>query len=296
MEITDTVKAFMIAKQANGRAPRTLADYQRVLKPFVEWCNKQEIILPENLDRNVIRRYVAALRERDWAEGTVAIHIRNLRTFLRWLHDEEYTERNLAKAIQAPRQVVRQEQPPTLEEIRQLLEACIDDPLALRDRALILMLASTGLRRGEIPDLTLDDLHLEEGWLRVYTPKTNRYRFAFLTPEAQDALRTYLESREDNDACLFHSSRYSGPLGYDGIYAVIRRRAEAANLDPSRVHPHSFRKFLATYWVDKGGDEQRLMRVMDWSSPKMLQTYVRLGRRRDLLRAHKQFAPRLFEE
>lgn len=295
MELTDTVKVFIIAKQANGRAPRTLADYHRVLKPFVEWCNKQKIISSEDLDRNVIRRYVVALRERDWAEGTVAIHIRNLRTFLRWLHDEEYTERNLAKAVQAPRQVVHQEQPPTMEEIRQLLEACVDDPLALRDRALILMLASTGLRRGEIPDLTLDDLHLEEGWLRVYTPKTNRYRFAFLTPEAQDALRAYLEGREDDDACLFRS-RYSGPLGYDGIYTAIRRRAEAANLDPSRVHPHNFRKFLATYWVDKGGDEQRLMRIMDWSSPKMLQTYVRLGRRKDLLRAHEQFAPRLFEK
>ena len=157
------------------------------------------------------------------------------------------------------------------------------------------MLASTGLRRGEIPDLTLADLHLKEGWLRVYTPKTNRYRFAFLTPEAQDALCAYLEGGEDDDICLFRS-RYSGPLGYDGIYTTIRHWAEAANLDPSHVHPHNFRKFLATHWVDKGSDEQRLMRVMDWSSPEMLQTYVRLGRRNDLLRAYRQFAPRLFEE
>jgi len=64
-----------------------------------------------------------------------------------------------------------------------------------------------------------------------------------------------------------------------------------AGIDPAKVHPHAFRKVFATWWIERGGDEQSLMRLGGWSSPDMLRIYVRLAGRQALQRRHKQHSP-----
>jgi site-specific recombinase XerC len=104
----------------------------------------------DNLGRDTVRQYVASLYDKGWSEGTVGIHVRNLRSFLDWLHKEELVGQSLAQAIQAPEPVVHEEDLPTDEELLKLLDACQGDKQAKRDRALILSLLDTGLRRGEM--------------------------------------------------------------------------------------------------------------------------------------------------
>lgn len=296
MLLTTTLTEFTTYKKAAGKAPRTLSDYRRCLGHFLEWCNGQNIDDTDGLDRHAIRAYAAGLRDSEWAPGTIGLYIRNLRTWLNWLHNEGFTAVNLAQAVPQPATVVSDKACPERDTLRALIGACIGDDLAARDRSLILLMASTGLRRGEIVLLQLEDVHIDDGWLRAATPKTGGYRFAFLTPEAQDALSAYLDSRDDDNPALFMDRNGNQALGYDGIYHVIRRRAQEAGIDPTKVNPHSFRVFLATEWVAGGGDEQRLLKLMGWSSSRMLDIYVRAGRRRDLQDAHKKHAPRLLED
>lgn len=295
--VDDMVESFILARRADGRAPRTIRDYHRALDPFAAWCRGRRLSV-KSLNRDHIREYVADLRSRGWAEGTVAIHVRNLRTFLRWLYEEGYTSGNLAEAVKAPRKVVRVEEPLTIHEIRLLLSACHGDDFALRDRAIILVFVETGLRRGEMARLKRGDVHLGENsaWIQVYAPKTKTYRFAFLQREATTALREYLASRRDNNEYLWIGAR--GPLTDDGIYQVLRRRAVRAGLNPHRVHPHAFRKFFATWWVQNGGDTIRLQHLGGWTSPEMLKVYVLLARREELEQAHRQISPAdaIFEE
>lgn len=85
--VEESVHFFIQAKKADGRAPRTVEDYHRVLDPFAKWCGEHGISVID-LSRDDFRRYVAELRDRGWAEATVAIHIRNLRCFLRWIQEE----------------------------------------------------------------------------------------------------------------------------------------------------------------------------------------------------------------
>jgi len=183
MEIKDTTKLFVQARTADGRAPRTILDYYRVLDPFAEWIAEQ----PQRqvLTRDVTREYVVHLRSKNWREGTVAIHVRNLRTFLRWMHDEGHIADNLAASVKAPRQVRRIEIPITWEEVQLLLDTCQEDGFhAARDRALILTLYDAGPRCGELVRLKAGDWRHEPGntgsYFLVYAPKTETDRFAVL--------------------------------------------------------------------------------------------------------------------
>ena len=289
MTIAEAVKSFIQARRADGRAPRTIRDYHRVLDPFAEWCGERGIAALDSLRRDHVREYVAALRGRGWAENTISIHVRALRAFLRWLFGEGLTNENLASSIKPPRTTRRVDvlQP---EEIRALLATCAGDRFALRDRALILLLADTGLRLGELLRLKRSDIHFSNSsaYILVYANKTRTHRFVFLSPTSAEAMQAYLDTLDTGDALWV--GRF-GALTEHGIRSILRRRARQAGLDPRRVHPHAFRKFFATSWIRGGGDTLRLQEIGGWASPKMLEVYVLLARMQDLEEAHRQFSP-----
>lgn len=290
----DIIDLFKIAKRAAGIRPSTQRDYDRVLGRL------SQHISPDNLNRDNVREYVADLHDQPWAPATVAIHIRYIRAFLRWLHNEGYTAADLSQAIPAPGLAIREESLLTVTEFTQLVEACAGDRYDLRDRAVILMLVDTGLRRKEFVSLRRDQVTFENGagWLQLpgKEAKNRRDRFVFLGRACAAALRAYLSTRNDADPALIISDR--GPLGGDGLYHMLRRRAAQAGIDPHRVHPHLLRKMFASWWIENGGDEQRLMAIAGWSGPEMLRIYVRLGSRQKLQEAHEKFGPvdRLFGE
>lgn len=291
VRIENAIELLLIAREADGRAERTLKDYRRVLNPFQKWCSYSGKTHLHHLDRNVVRLYVAGLRKRNWAPNTVTIHIRYLRAFLRWCYEEEMIARNLAGALKAPRKSTRHEQLLTLEEFARFVAACEESAWALRDRALILTFADTGMRRGEIILLKRSDvqIHPEQSYIRVYAPKTDTSRHAFLGEKGSQAMTAYLESRDDDYEELWIGEQ--GPLTYGGLGMVLRRRAIKAGIDPARVHCHAFRKFFATRWIQAGGDTQRLQWLGGWCNPEMLETYVLLASKEPLGEAHKQYSP-----
>jgi len=283
----DPIALFLAAKLADGRAPRTLADYRRVLDRYAAHVDGQP------LTRETARAYVADLRAQGWAEGTVALHIRYLRCYWRWLYTEGHAAEDVSQAIAAPKLAIREESLLTLDEFKALIAACTGDRWAIRDRAIILMLADTGMRRGEFVSVQRAQVTFENGgaWIMLQSEKTKsrQERYVFLGGASAAALRAYLDTRDDDHPALFISER--GPLGGDGLYYLLRRRAEQAGIDPARMHPHLLRKVFATWWIENGGDEQRLMQIGGWSGPEMLRIYVRLGSRQKLQEAHRQFGP-----
>lgn len=295
MTLLDT---FLTARRADGLRQRTLDDYHRVLARALLAL---DLDAPSTWTRATVRAYVAALRSQPWAPATVALHIRYLRAFWGWCYREGYTAEDFSAIIPAPARTIREETLLTTAEFAALVHACTGDRWALRDRAVILVLVDTGLRRSEFCALQRDWLIYEDGSASLLLPssisKTARERFVFLGRATTTALTCYLETR-NGDGCpaLFISER--GALGGDGVYYLLRRRAEQAGLDPARVHPHLLRKMFASWWIENGGDEQRLMEIAGWSGPEMLRVYVRLGARQKLQDAHRQFGPvdRIIEE
>lgn len=293
MDLRDAFTYYVDAKKANGRAERTIADYHRCIGPFLDWCERQGL-QPAGLARQDIRAFVSnVLREQGWSEGTVAIYVRNLRAFLSWIYEEGLTAVDLASSIECPRQVKRVERVLTEAELLKLVQAC-EGRYAKRDQAIILTLADAGFRIGEMVKLTRGQVQVEHGkvWIQALQPKTldaRDWRFAVLGWAASDALIDYLESRGDDDPTLWMGHR--GPLTGGGIRKALYRRARQAGLDPSRAHPHAFRKFFATSWIRNGGDEGRLMLAGGWASKEALEPYIDLARLQDIRQAHSQYGP-----
>ena len=279
---------FITARTADGLCQRTLDDYRRVLSPFLSDDGN-----PAAWTRDTIRVYVADLRAEAWSPATIALHIRYLRAFWKWCHAEGFTGEDYSAVIPAPPRTIREEELLTTAEFTSLVQACAGDRWALRDRAVILMLADTGLRRKEFCSLQRHQITFDDGMAWLLLPgaiaKNGRERYTFMGHAASVALRAYLDTRDDDDMALFLSER--GPLGGDGLYYLLRRRAEQAGLDPARVHPHLLRKMFASWWIENGGDEQRLMALAGWSGPEMLRVYVRLGSRQKLQDAHRRYGP-----
>ena len=283
----NVLKEFLTAKTADGLAESTMRDYRMVLGRF---CDALTL---DQLSRATVRQYVADLRtDNGWSEGTIGIHIRYIRAFLRWLHIEGYTARNYALAIKAPKKAVRWDELLTHAEIKQLLQAASKGKFPERDKAIILFLMDTGIRRGEFFLLKRDQVR-ENGDNRLYlqfdAPKTGDKRFCILGRTTARALRAYLATRTDADPALWYGEQ--GPYQYSAMYRMLRRHAKTAGIDPSRVHPHVFRKIFATWWIKNGGDEQRLMALGGWNGPEMLRIYVQLGNLEDLLDGHADYSP-----
>jgi integrase/recombinase XerD len=295
MELVPLVNRFITARTADGRAQRTLDDYRRVLDPFIQWCLKHSVSL-DGITRETIREYVAYLRSKSWKENTVGIHIRNLRAFLRWLSDEGYTSNNLALAVKAPKMFGRLEIPITPDEIQALLGTCNSGNFNdVRDRALILLMADTGLRTGEIVQLQMGNWKSEPGndgsYLLVYAPKTQKNRYAILGKWATDALVTYMDWREGypGDASLFCQGD-GRPLKPRAIGSIMWRRGKKAGLERCRTHPHIFRKAFVTGALDNGMDPERVRVLAGWTTMAMMAFYAdsALGR---LKAAHKRAGP-----
>jgi len=291
------LQTFLTAKRAEGRRPATLRDYDLVLTRFSQ---QVDMATPETWTRATIRTYVADLRATGWAPATVALHIRYLRAFWKWCRLEGYTTEDFSQLIPAPPRTIREETVPTTAEFTALVQACQGDRWAGRDRAIILLLADTGLRRQEFCTLRRAQVAFEDdvAWIQLsgQHTKNGKDRFVFLGRASAAAVRAYLTARTDAAPALFVGDR--GPLGGDGLYHMLHRRARQAGLDPKRIHPHLLRKVFASWWVENGGDEQRLMEIAGWSGPEMLRVYVRLNARPKLQQAHRQYGPvdKLFKD
>jgi site-specific recombinase XerD len=292
--LAEAVQSFITARNADGRAPRTIKDYHRVLQPFSNWCNEHGYGALAALNSDAVYGYVAALRSRGWAAATIAIHIRNLRSFLSWLWYTKLLADNLAAEIHPPRVASRLPDLPTPEEIAALLASCNpDDPLGARDRAIMLVLLDTGMRVGELCALQCSDVHTngDTALLSIYAPKTYSWRDAFLGALATSAVKAYMAIKHNNGRSEFFLSRCGTPLCQNTVWKMLKRRAALSGVNPNKLYPHIFRKLFATHWIENGGDEIRLMFLGGWASQAMLRVYVALAGRKKLATGHQKYGP-----
>lgn len=216
-----------------------------------------------------------------------------MRSFWNWCYREGYLAENYADIIPAPKQHHRDDDVPTQAEFRRMIRACEESKYPLRDRALLLMLVDTGIRRGEIAAIRRDWIHFEDGgaWFKLpgEHTKNGETRLIMMGATSAQCLREYLESRDDGEPWLFHSDRNDAALGTYGIYRVVKEIGARAGVDP--MYPHLLRAMFATFWIANGGDEKTLMELGGWKDRTMLLVYIRNANRRALQKSHQKHSP-----
>jgi site-specific recombinase XerD len=222
--------------------------------------------------REHVESYFAERRE-TVKPTTLSVEFRALQQFWKWALDEEEIERSPMERMRPPRVPDAPVPVVSIDDFRRLLKSAAGRDLAdRRDTAILLLLFDTGIRRGELVGMEVDDLDLRERVAHV-TGKAGHRRVVRFGTRTAVAIDRYLRLRRAHPHAASPALwiGQDGPLTASGLAQLIARRCRAAGLE--RLHPHQFRHTFAHEWLAGGGQVGDLMRLAGWRSPQMLRRY-----------------------
>lgn len=252
-EIGDAAAAFLSAKRIEGCSEKTIAYYGKTIEAMLSAVKKP----PQRITTEDLRQYLMDYQMRRHAGKVTIDNIRRiLSSFFSWLEDEDYIVKSPIRRIHKVRTVKLVKETYTDEALELMRDQCGN----LRDLAIIDLLASSGMRVGELVRLNRDDIDFHERECVVFG-KGSRERLVYFDARTKIHLQNYLASRRDSSPALFVSLRAPHErLQIGGVEARLRRLGQRLHLP--RVHPHKFRRTLATAAIDKGMPIEQLQRLL----------------------------------
>ena len=257
-EITnkDYLKLFIESKQIEGCTIRTIKYYESTVLNFLEKITDSV----RNIPTETIRSYLATYQQiNNCSKVTIDNIRRNLSSFFSWLEEEDYILKSPMRRIHKIKTKKQVKEIINDEEIEILRDHCHTK----RDLAIIDILYSTGMRVGELVKLNISDINFEEREC-VVLGKGDKERKVYFDAKAKLHLLDYLNSRTDDNEALFVSlDRPFNRLKISGI--EIRLRELGRKLNINKVHPHKFRRTMATRAIDRGMPIEQVQKILGHS-------------------------------
>lgn len=252
-ENTRLTDAFLSAKRIEGCSEKSLSYYRKTIEAMSEKIGKGITHITTNDLRSYLTDYQT---ERKSSKVTIDNIRRILSSFFSWLEDEDYILKSPVRRIHKVKTAVTIKETYTDEALETMRDHCD----SLRDLALIDMLASTGIRVGELVLLNRDDINFEERECVVFG-KGSKERMVYFDARTKIHLQNYLAQRTDSNNALFVSLKAPYKrLQIGGVESRLRELGKRLSLP--RVHPHKFRRTLATMAIDKGMPVEQLQRLL----------------------------------
>lgn len=244
---------FLSAKEVEGRSPKTIKYYKSTLEKMLSQVKKQVY----NITTDDIRKYLYQHKERKESSKITIDNIRRIfSSFFSWLEDEDYILKNPVKRIHRVKTGRVVKEVLTDENLEVLRDNCEE----IRDLAIVEILISTGIRVGELVRLNINDINFYERECVVFG-KGESERVVYFDARTKIHLLEYLESRTDENPALFVSlNNPHERLGISGIETRLRELGKKCNIP--RVHPHKFRRTLATNAIDKGMPIEQVQKLL----------------------------------
>ena len=242
-DTTDYAKMFIAAKRIEGCSERTLNYYETTIKTMVDKLSKKVNSVETEDLRNYLSEYQA---KNNCSKVTIDNVRRILSSFFAWLEDEDYIMKSPVRRIHKVKATQTVKETYTDEELEEMRDACIE----IRDLAMVDFLASTGVRVGELVNLDRVDIDMQERSC-VVLGKGGKEREVYFDARTKIHLQNYLNSRIDNNPALFVSLlRPYDRLKISGVEIRLRELGKRINI--KKIHPHKFRRTMATKAIDKG--------------------------------------------
>ena len=245
--------AFLSAKRIEGCSEKSLTYYRKTIETMTEKIGKGITHITTNDLRSYLTDYQA---EKKSSKVTIDNIRRILSSFFSWLEDEDYILKSPVRRIHKVKTATTIKETYTDEALETMRDNCE----TLRDLAMIDMLASTGMRVGELVLLNRDDINFEERECVVFG-KGSKERMVYFDARTKIHLQNYLAQRTDsNNALLVSLKAPYERLQIGGVETRLRELGKRLSLP--RVHPHKFRRTLATMAIDKGMPVEQLQRLL----------------------------------
>lgn len=296
-EFLNLAEAFIeYLLKVQNKSEKTAKSYRSDLDLYYEWAQRLKLD-PIRLNYKQLRRYLAEQSAAQYARSTIARRLACLRSFFKYLEQEELIEGNPAQLLQTPK--LEKTLPGILSayELDKILDVHdLNTSEGLRDSALLELLYASGGRVSEVSSLQLDDIKMEQGIARV-RGKGGKDRYIPLHQLAITKLSSYLEKArpefaakaDRENACVFLSTR-GNDLSPDAIRRIVKTSAQRAGIKRP-ISPHNFRHSFATDLLNNGADLRSVQEMLGHANLSTTQVYTHLSSKR-LQKIHQQAHPR----
>lgn len=258
------VEVYIAHLSARNRSPRTIKTFKSLLKMFIAHLSGKHVSNATTWDVDL---FLAKLKERGYTERSIYTAAVAVKRFMEYLGLRE----NL-KGFELPKRPSELPRYLTPEEV----EAMINAAKSARDKLVVSLLYSTGMRVSELVSVKVSDVNLEEGSIRV-KGKGNKERLVFFDNRTRHLLLEYLSSTEP-DSYLFPGRR-KGHMHYVTVERIVKSLADAAGLK-KKVTPHILRHSFATFSLSRGMDVREIQELLGHASLRTTQVYTHIAKSR----------------
>lgn len=270
---------FLSAKEIEGRSDSTIRFYRITINRLLDSMDKRV----DQISTEDLRQYLTNYQRENNSSKTTIDNIRRIfSSFFAWLEDEDYILKNPVKRIH------RVKKGKVVKEILsdENLEVLRDNCESIRDLAIVELLISTGIRVGELVNLNISDINFHERECVVFG-KGESERVVYFDARTKIHLLEYLNQRTDDDPALFVSFRKPyRRLGINGVESRLKNIGFKSNID--NVHPHKFRRTLATNAIDKGMPIEQVQKLLGHTKIDTTMHYAMVNQNNVKI-AHKKF-------
>ena len=264
-EQDDLLDCYLNAMRVQGRSEKTLARYKFIIEKMMQKVG----VSTRRITVYHLRAYLAGLKEAGRQDSTMEGERQIFSAYFNWLQRESLIDKNPTANLGAIKCAKKQKKILSDIDMEKLKQGC----KCKRDRAIIAFLASTGCRVSELTELDRDAVDLD-GLTCVVHGKGNKERRVYLDGVTGMLVRAYLAERKDFNQALF-VNRYHDRMKADGVREMLTRVAAEAGVE--HVHPHKFRRTLATNMARHGMPVQEVARILGHDKIDTTMEYVMLN-------------------
>ena len=263
-------------------SPRTLEAYQRDLKHYLSFIVDKDIISLSNISQMHIREYIRSLNEKGLAASSIARIFSSIRSYHKFLSAENFVNENPTLILTSPKAPKKLPHVLMEEEISAIINAVVETfQYAKRDKAIIEMLYSCGLRVSELCALSLNNLYLNDDMIRIMG-KGSKERLLPVGGRAKNFLNDYLIHcrpgiQKDKGSSSVFLSRNGNPLTRAMINNILRKWSQVAGISKP-VSPHTLRHSFATHLLEGGADLRFVQALLGHSDISTTQIYTHLDK------------------
>jgi len=268
-----------------GLSDNTIESYRRDLLQYHHFLKKSlHIKTWKQVTRKEIMKFLYFLKDDGKSTATIARAISTIKSFHQFLVRDKVVSEDPSFHIEAPRKERRLPEILSSKEIEALINIEGEEPLALRNKAMLELLYATGLRVSELIQLQVSDLHLMMGFVRCLG-KGDKERIVPLGDLATEALETYLSKgrpkliKNNSDSNILFLNHHGRPLTRQGCWKIIKTIAKRAHID-KRITPHMLRHSFATHLLENGADLRAVQEMLGHSDISTTQIYTHVTRTR----------------
>ena len=278
IEWLEPLQRFFIYLESERKySKHTLSAYQRDLHAFTGYCAENARTDWKRIDETLVRRYVATQHRKGLSGRSLQRQLSSIRTLFNYLCRHYRLENNPADGIPAPKSPKRLPETLGVDQLNNLLAISVDDPLAIRDHAMLELLYGCGLRLSELTGLNLSDIDWQQKTLSVFGKGKKQRRVPFGN-KAHEALKRWLKERallnRQEESALF-LNKSGQRIGNRSVQQRLKKWALRQGLD-SNTYPHMLRHSFASHILESSSDLRAVQELLGHANLSTTQIYTHL--------------------